>query len=307
MTRRVRNFTSTALIAFVVTSSAILIFKPALARAAIAGPPAYIAPEKDSGPDERQSASDESQSNDESADGEKDRDERRKTVAVDPIRSLEQRGSPGGFGLLGIAGATFAPRSPFSNKLKANDFKQVEVSYDQGRFFAGTLNGIGFRFLNTANYSAEIAVDDDADTQIAKIDGDYRIFGPFVVSAGANIGLSDRFGDTFDFGLGIEQPLTTRLEVSLSGEVTYADGKHVRTLARQLTDAGLPPPDFKTGAGFESYSISATVSYELTDSLTLIAAGGGGGPLGDSRRLINQIDRAKKFQPIGLLVLAFSF
>lgn len=302
MTRNARNFTLTAVSTFAISSLAILFVLPSVAHSAVAGPPQAA-----SAGDRKQAESDDRQdANNAQAAEEKTR---RKTSAVDPIGRLGQGGAPGSFEFLGIAGAIFEPKSPFSNKLKANDFKQIQVSYDGGRFFAGTLDGIGFRFVNSERASGAIAIDDNSGQQVVTLDGDYRIFGPIVVSAGASFGISDHQGNTYDASIGIDQPLTTKLEVSLAADITYVDGKTLRRSTRALLDqdGGDFPLPFKINGGFQSFSVNATIAYQLTDSLELIALAGGQHVMGDTRRLLRLFDKPRSFQPVGGIVLAYVF
>jgi MipA family protein len=190
------------------------------------------------------------------------------------------------FAFSAMLGAGYAPIYEGSNTSEASPLLDFNVSFGDGRFFAGT-RGIGYAPVLTETLSLRLGIgygggrkmkDDPAnlaglgdidDEALGLLSAEYRM-GQF--GFGADVMAGSEYGVTAD--LKATTTIAVSDKVNLSGEIlaTYADQSHMQryfgVTTAQSAASGLD--GFAAGSGMKSAGVGITVSYDCTEATSVM-------------------------------------
>jgi MipA family protein len=200
------------------------------------------------------------------------------TVLADAARAEGDRP----FAFSAMVGAVYAPTYEGSDRSEASGLIDFNVSFADGRFFAGT-RGIGYAPVLTEAMTLKVALgygggrlekDDPTNLRgLGDIDGEalailsaeYRLSQ---VSFGADLKAGDDYGVTADLKLATMIEISDR--VTLGGDIgaIYADGTHAQRYFGVTTaqSAASGKSVYGAGAGFKSAGIGLNVSFAMTEA-----------------------------------------
>jgi MipA family protein len=185
----------------------------------------------------------------------------------------------------GMLGAGYAPTYEGSDRSEASGLIDFNVSFADGRFFAGT-RGIGYAPVLTEAMSLKVAlgygggrdVKDDsvslrglgdiADEALGIVSAEYRVGQ---ISFGADLMAGDDYGVTADLKLATGFEISDR--ITLGGEVgvTYADVTHAQryfgVTAAQSAASGKAV--YAAGSGLKSAGVGLSASFAMTEATSV--------------------------------------
>lgn len=228
----------------------------------------------------------------------------------------------GSWSITAGAGLGFSPRYSGSDRIKLGFVPVLNLSYNQGFFFAGT-QGIGITPLRGENYDVRFGLgfdggryeqDDSRNlhglnkvtySPLGMLAGDYSIRG-ITGSANVQTALTGDYGTTYGFALGSKYAFGPHLSIKGDAHIQFADNEHMHKFygVTYQESAASGKAHYVAEYGLEKYGMTVGLPYNVWKALTItpsVTLDNLAGDAADSP-IVKQT-----FQPSGKLVASYQF
>jgi MipA family protein len=215
-----------------------------------------------------------------------------------------------------MLGAVYAPLYEGSDKSEASGLVDFNVSFGEGRFFAGT-RGIGYAPVLTDTVTLSVALgygggrdmkDDptnlaglgDLDYEaLAILSGEYRAGQ---IGFAADVVAGEDYGVTADLKVTAGFDLSDRISLGSEISATYADTSHMQRYfgVTAVQSAASGKAVYDAGSGFKSTGIGVSASFAVTDRAAIRVGAGYDRLIGDAGRSPITRDKGQASAFLGL-------